>query len=477
MKGLKVIVLVIGFFLPFFGTGKAEEKTLTLSQAIDIALSNNPTLHAADNLVEVAKAKMGEARSGLLPQIDFYENFNRTNNPMMVVGDKLNQEVFSAKDFPVNQLNNPAPISNFNTQVVITQPIFDQGKTWVGMSQAKIGSQTVHEEREWLKQEVIFAVVKAYTDTVRAKEDLTLTQETEKMASAHVKLAEDLFQTGQRVKSDFLSAKVRLSEVKEMVIQSQNAFRIAQAALNKAMGVNQEEAFTLEGELGSSQESFDLKSLISEALEKRPDCLAMENEVKNGQQAVRMAKTNYLPAFNLMAQYDLNDRKDVWHATGESWTVGGIFHFNVFDGLNSTYKLQAANAMLMNLENQKEELRNKIELEVREAFHKFEEARERLNVTSEAIFQAEESLRIVEDRYKTGLTTMVEVLDNQVALARAKRNHLYALCDLGLTRANLDLVRGIMAPPPERERGKPDTGEEVGGEPVQTTDNERGRQE
>jgi hypothetical protein len=73
---------------------------------------------------------------------------------------------------------------------------------------------------------------------------------------------------------------------------------------------------------------------------------------------------------------------------------------------------------------------------------------------------------------------MIEVLDNEVALTKAKRNHLYALCDLKVACAQLDLARGIIIPPPERESGKPDTGapahEEAGGDQeitVPSTDN------
>ena len=133
MKGLKVVVLVMGFLLPFSGNGKGEEKALTLSQAVDSALQKNPTLKTADYIIEASKAKIGNARSGLLPRIDLYEGFTRTNNPMLAVGSKLNQEAFSSKDMALNQLNNPSPINNFNTRFIVTHPIFDQGKTWVGV--------------------------------------------------------------------------------------------------------------------------------------------------------------------------------------------------------------------------------------------------------------------------------------------------------------------------------------------------------
>jgi Outer membrane protein len=171
-----------------------------------------------------------------------------------------------------------------------------------------------------------------------------------------------------------------------------------------------------------------------------------------------MAKTNYLPAFHLMAHYDFNDRNDAWGSEGESWTVGGIFQFNFFDGLSSTYKVKETSAVLNQLTSKLEELMSSVELEVREAFYQMEEADERVKVVNEAMTHAEESLRIVEDRYKVGLSRMVEVLDNEVALTKAKRNHLYALCDLKVACAQLDLARGVNITPQERKNGKPDAG-------------------
>ncbi len=73
MKGLKVVAFVIVFLLSFGGRGKAEDKILTIAQAVDSALQKNPTLKAADYIVEASKAKIGGARSGLLPRIDLYE--------------------------------------------------------------------------------------------------------------------------------------------------------------------------------------------------------------------------------------------------------------------------------------------------------------------------------------------------------------------------------------------------------------------
>ena len=158
-----------------------------------------------------------------------------------------------------------------------------------------------------------------------------------------------------------------------------------------------------------------------------------------------MAKTDYLPAFNFIAHYDLNDEKGIWGATGESWTIGGMFHFNLFNGLNTTYKVREAKEVVKKLLSEKEALRRGIEFEVREAFHQLQEGEGRVTVAVEAISYAEESLRIVEDRYGAGLSTMVEVLDNEVALTKARRNLLRAFYDCRVAQARVDLARGVIS--------------------------------
>jgi outer membrane protein TolC len=426
--------------------GGGEETTLSLAEAVNLALANNPLLKGAEHALEGAKAKVGQARSGFLPSVDVYEDYSRTTNPMMAVGSKLNQESFSTQDYALSRLNEPPPVSNFNTRFVVTQPLFDQGKTFVELNQARLGREAAEHGMERVKQEIIFEVIKLYSQLIMAREDLQLAQETEKVSVAHVKLAEDLFQTGQVVKSDLLSAKVRLSEVREMVIQAHNGLILSRAALNRAMGIDQNELIEVSKELPYEPEHPEVTTTIPEALENRPDYLALDRAVVSAQEGIKLAKTDYLPSLNFVAHYDLNDKNEVWNSSGESWTIGGIVHLNVFDGLKSTYRVREATHTARQYESRKEELKSQIELEVRAAVTQLNDAEERVKVAREAIGEAEESLRIVEDRYKVGLSTMVEVLDNEVAVTRTKRNHLRAIHDRRVAQASVDLARGTISP-------------------------------
>jgi len=92
------------FFSLFLETEEQKKKPLPSLKRLSQHSKKNPALKAADYIVEAAQANIGGARSGLFPHIDMYEGFTRTNNPMLAVGSKLNQESFSSKDYASTQL-------------------------------------------------------------------------------------------------------------------------------------------------------------------------------------------------------------------------------------------------------------------------------------------------------------------------------------------------------------------------------------
>jgi outer membrane protein TolC len=93
---------------------------LSLEGAIQMALAKNPRIAAAQSQLEASGERITQARSGLLPQLNFSENFSRTNSPTGVFSAKLNQGEFTQQDFNVNRLNNPNSRNNFATVFSVT---------------------------------------------------------------------------------------------------------------------------------------------------------------------------------------------------------------------------------------------------------------------------------------------------------------------------------------------------------------------
>jgi outer membrane protein TolC len=156
---------------------------------------------------------------------------------------------------------------------------------------------------------------------------------------------------------------------------------------------------------------------------------------------VRRARDEVLPRVDAFASLGASGRSPV---TG-SWdyTVGASVTVNVFD-LGRRARVNQARAVEAIVLAEQEQLENQISFEVVRAYQQFVSARERLQVVSQTTTQASEVLRIVQDRYREGLTTITEVLRAELALVRARTDVLTARHDHYVAYANVLLATGTL---------------------------------
>ena len=146
-----------------------------------------------------------------------------------------------------------------------------------------------------------------------------------------------------------------------------------------------------------------------------------------------------------MANYEINNHR--FSSEGQdSWSVGVLLNWNLFSGGLDRARIAEARANQQRAAAERERLGNAIALEVRDAFLALQTARERVAVARQAVTSAEESLRIVRDRYESGLTTIVELLDSEMALTAARTSLIRTLYDATVGQARLDLSLGLLDP-------------------------------
>lgn len=418
-------------------------ESLTLDQAINTALRNNPGLKAADAQIEVADAGVLRSVSGFLPRVTASETWTRTNNPLMALGTKLNQEIVTPADFNPAVINDPDLISNYNTRLAVMQPVFSGGKEYIGRKQARLAREASVQDRERTRQETIYNVVKAYYGVLLAGELHKVALQSLETSEANVNLAQARYTSGAALQSDLLRAKVQRAEVREMVTRSRNGVRLATAALNFAMGVPQGIENDYSGTLSAQDVKTDINTVLDEAAAKRPDLMSMELNLRNAEKSVTMARSDYMPNLNLMGQMDWNSDK-IAGTDAKSWAVMAVLQWNLFDGLVTRSKVKEALATSSRMKSLEEQTRSGIELQVRQAYYNLTASLDRISASASAVQEAEEGLRIVQKRYETGMTTFVDVLGAESALIRARTNALQALYDNNITQAELKLAVGTL---------------------------------
>jgi len=419
---------------------------LTLPEAVRMGLEKNPTVQAAVAYAQAVHEGIAEARAARMPRVDFSEGFTRGDNPVYVFGGLLTERQFTAGDFGLNFLNTPPPLDIFRTQFAATLSLYDAGQTGHRIKDAKLSAQGAGENGQRTRQEVIFNVVKAYTDELLAREKVRLAEAGVKSAQSDLHLAQSRQEEGQGVPSDLLSAQVQLAEAQEGLLQAQNAADLAHAALNVAMGLSEDAATTIES--GLKQPNFEAGALAERqehALKSRPDLVEAGLGVERTANESRMAHAEFLPKVNAFGSWEEDNRTFLTRG-GNNWTAGVSLNFNVFDGGANRARLAAAHYRQSQAKAQAEQMAAAVKLQVREAYLNLTTAQQRVEVLRQAQSEAEESLRIIQNRYEAGLATITDLLQVETAHESAQKNYLNALFDYRLSYAALELATGELAP-------------------------------
>ncbi len=447
-----LLLITLGIFEPITVLAQDNEpivKELSLTQAIETALSHNPQLTVVRSLQTAAEERVTQARSGYLPQIGLSQQYQRTTNPMWAFGTRLNQERIAQPDFDPARLNDPDPIDDFITRLSFVWSLFDGGTTRYGVSQAKLGETAAGYALAREKERVTARTVIAYLDTLIAMERITVAEKTLKTARANQKMIEDRYAEGLVVRSDLLRDQVHVAELEQQHIQSQSEAAIARSVLNITMGVAEETVYRLTSSLADEQLSgagkidpSDAAAWIVTALDHRADYDQVKTAHQLAEVGLRKARAAHWPTVGLTGGYE-------WHSEdfsdmADSYMLGVSLNMNLFAGGRISAGVREAQAELAAAEARVESVKQQVALETRQAYLMAENAAQRITIAESALAQAEENIRIVRDRYQNGLMTVVELLDAETALHQAVIRRLRTIHAHRTALVNLKLATGVM---------------------------------
>jgi outer membrane protein len=417
MTAKKFLVCMLAFssVLASFSTAFARDKVLSLHEALELAMKDNPGIRAAGEGLMAQKEEIGIARSFLLPKLSFEERFMRTNNPTYVFMSKLNEERFTAQDFAIGSLNNPAPVSDFQTSLAFEQPLFAP-KAAIGVTMAKKEFEAQGDAFDRKKEEVAFRVFETYLGVQTAKAYVTAAEKGVDDAREHLRIAGARFDSGLGLYSDTLRAKVALSTAEERLVSAKKNLAVAQRALGLMLGLT-ESVDAAEGRPALEVKTLEYYS--AKALE-RKDMMSLEARYKNAENMLRMANAGYLPVVGVGGTYQLNDHTKPFGTEGDSWQIAAFLKWELFDGTKREHEKRQARHRIAETEEYLKGFRKELSFKVYEAYLGVGESQKGLDLASTALKSAEEGRRLVRVRYENALSPMVDLLDAQASLDAAR---------------------------------------------------------
>jgi outer membrane protein TolC len=414
--------------------------SLTLSEAIRLAVKSNRQLQASALQREAAASRVGQARGALFPRLDVVEGFTYSDKPTLVFSNLLDQASFKQKNFAIGSLNEPTPLTNLSSQIRLEQPLYAGGKLLANLRQAQALSEATEETTRRTRHEVITQVIEAYYRALLAEGSREVIDKALASARAHLARTQDLFERGLVVRSDYLRTQVLVGSLEREKVEAENSVTISHSRLRHILGMGAGK-FALTDPVSEDNSPLgEISSLVSQAKKNRPDLRALEKEVQGSSEAVRAAQADYYPSLGFVSQFEGDTRK--FTSSGESFAVFLTARWNLFNGFATQEKVSEAQALVNRAKLLRDDLSEAIALEVEQSYLGLLASRKQVMVARENVTQAEESLRIIKDRYDAGLVKNVDALDGETALKNAQQDFLLARVNSQLFRARLNLATG-----------------------------------
>jgi outer membrane protein len=397
---------------------------------------------AAAESGRAADARLEEARGGRLPKVNYSESWVRSDNPVFVFSSLLTQHQFGLDNFAIGPLNRPGFLNNFQSLVTVNQPIYDAGQTHHAVKAAQLGRQLTDEEKRRVQMELVAGVARAYYGAILASGNLKAAEQAERSAEADLERAQSVRTAGMSTDVDVLSIRVHLAAVNEQRFQRAADLDVARAALNDAMGLPLDTPHKLTTPLTpAALPDSTLAQIEHGASEERPEMRQSRLNSLLAKNQIDSARGNYLPQVGFLGAFEA-DRQRFVTMGGANWTAGITLKWNLFNGLSDRARIEEAAAGLRQADAQTRRADSAVRLEVRRDYADLRAAEQRIEVAKASVAEAEESLRITQNRYEAGMSNVTDLLRTETAVLESRTRYLAAVHDQRVAATMLELAAG-----------------------------------
>jgi outer membrane protein TolC len=265
-------------------------------------------------------------------------------------------------------------------------------------------------------------------------------------AAKELERMDTYFRLGSAAKSDVLQQRVQFENTKLAVVIADNNIQQGIANLAYAMNRPLAASFAVDGGvLATDFEVEEVAAMYDEALRNRLDLQSSERNVEARRGDAKAVAGGLFPRVDLFGNYNRDNNESPYKFGAQiasSTSYGASVSWNVFDRMQTITGVSKAKAGVRIAEYQLQQARLNAQVEIRQLHNALVESRERASVSRETIIQAEEGLRLAQERFRVGAGTALDVVVAQVNLATARSQEVQAKCDFLIARASLDRAVG-----------------------------------
>ena len=485
--------------LTTLATSVQAQQTLTLDSCRAMALRNNKTLSASRLQLDMARYNKKAAKTKYLPHISALGGYELTSREISLLSKDQKSALSNAGTNTTGALHNdiagaltnlaqqgiltPEQASNlggmfgqvgskigeavnhvgqnivdaFRTDtrqmyalsVMLTQPIYMGGAIIAANRMAAIGEEMAQNNIEASTQNTLHSIDQAYWTVVSVHHKKQLA---ESYLAVVKKLDDDvskMIREGVATRADGLKVDVKVNEAEMSLTQAENGLALAKMLLCQLCGMDVDSDITLADENADNlvSQSDDTQADRAVAMENRPELKLLQNSADMSRQATKLVRAAYLPQVLLTGGYvatNPNVFNGFERKLSGMWNVGVMVRVPLWNWMEGTYKVRASRIATTIVELERDDIREKIDLQVSQSQFKVKEANRRLAMATKNVENAEENLRCANLGFKEGVIPTTDVMAAQTAWVQAQSQKIDAEVDVKMSQVNLKKALGVL---------------------------------
>ena len=409
-----------------------ETLKLTLDKAIEIALSDNPTIEVAEQTVQLKKISDKETVMGLLPEASLSGSYTRTikKQTMVMMGQKI-------------EIGIP---NQYQGGLSVSLPVFAP-TLYKSMKLTKTDVALAVEQARASKQDLVNQVTKAFYQMLLAQDSYAVLEKSYAQSEANFNIVKAKFEQGKVSEYDKISAEVQMRNLQPSVISARNAVELSRLQLVVLMNIEPEINIELDGNLADYEESVFAGILTADdnSLQNNTSLQQMDMNTRLLQQTLSLNKQSFAPMVALQFNYMYTCMTDNFKFKDYEWNPYSnvslsvsvpLFKYSNFSAMKKT------NIQIAQMMQNRDYTARQLAMQQQSYLNSMSASAEQVSSNKEAITQAQKGRDIAEKLYEVGRGTVLELNSAEVALTQARLTYAQSIYDYLTAKADLDKLQG-----------------------------------
>lgn len=446
---------VVMMLLPslVFSTVKAQDVLkLDLEKALEIALSENPTVKVADKEIEKKKYAQKGTYAALFPQINFTADYTRTLKKQVMYMDGFDMGGGSDEPTPgMEGIDMSKGIevgrdNNWTTGFNLSMPLVN-ATLWKSLSISALDVELSIEQARSSKISMVNQVKKSFYAVLLANDSYRVFKESYDNAMENYLDIKKKYDQGTVAEYDLIRADVTVKNSEPNMLQAENSLTLAKWQLKALLGMDLEMAIDCEGELADFESVLFADYMATDTtLAGNTDLKQIDLQMQQLKKTLTMQKFDYLPTLSLTGMYQWNAMNNDFKFKNYNWTpysiVGVSLTVPIFSGGSKYHKIKQTQVSMHQMDLQRDDTKRNLQLAIKQYLDNMKTCVKQFDAAQKGVEQANKGYKIAQKRYDTGAGTLLEMNDAELALTQAKLNRNQSIYNYMVAKSDMEKVLG-----------------------------------